>query len=90
MKSMNTLNTFSLPPRTDKTIAWLMESRDQWKNKCLQAKLKLKRQTLALKRARSGRLQQKVLLRTLKERNRELELTIQIQQTQLSELKKKS
>jgi hypothetical protein len=89
MKSMNTANAFSISPRTDKTITWLIESRDQWKIKCLQAKLKLKRQTLALKRIRDSRLQQKKLLKALKEKNRELELTVQSQQNQLLELKKK-
>lgn len=85
---MNNQNTLPITLRTDKTIAWLMESRDRWKCKCLQAKLQLKRQALALKRARDGRLQMKIQLRALKERNRKVELMIQVQQDQLSELKK--
>lgn len=86
---MSNQNISSLPLRTDKTIAWLIESRDQWKNKCLSAKLQLKRQTLALKRARDGRLQMKRLVKSLKEQNRKLELMVQTQQDQISELKKK-
>lgn len=79
----------SVPLRADKTIAWLTESRDQWKQKCLQAKLQLKRQTLALKRTREGRRQLKNLIKSLKKDNREFELIIQSQKDQISELKKK-
>lgn len=86
MESMKSQN--STLPRTDKTIAWLIESRDQWKHKCLRAKLQLKRQTLALKRVREGRLQLKNMLATLKEQNQKLELIVQSQQEKLSEIKK--
>lgn len=89
MEHMNPQNTFSIPLRADKTIAWLMNSRDQWKQKCLRAKLQLKRQTLALKRVRDGRSQQKNQLKFLKKQNRELELMVQAQKDQISELKKK-
>jgi hypothetical protein len=86
---MNNQNTSSIPIRADKTISWLTESRDQWKHKCLRAKLQLKRQTLALKRSRDGRLQLKCLVKSLREQNRKLELMVKAQQDQLSELKKK-
>jgi hypothetical protein len=89
MEPMNNQNTLPIPLRADKAIAWLTESRDQWKQKCLQAKLQLKRQTLALKRARDGRLHLKHLLQSLKTKNQKLELILQKQQAQLSELKKK-
>lgn len=89
MESMNYQNILSIPLRADKTIAWLIESRDQWKCKCLRAKLQLKRQTLALKRARDGRFQLKNQLRSLTEQNRKLELMVESQKNQISELKKK-
>ncbi len=89
MESMNSQHSFTTPLRVDKTIAWLKDSRDQWKHKCLRTKLQLKRITLALKRARDGRLQLKKQLRSLGKQNQELESTIQAQQSQLSELKKK-
>ena len=88
MEPMNSQNTYPTLTRTDKTIAWLIESRDQWKHKCLRAKLQLKRQTLALKRAREGRSQLKNMLASLKKRNEKLELTVHSQQVQLSEIKK--
>jgi hypothetical protein len=89
MEAMNIQSTSLVKYRTDKTIAWLMESRDEWKLKCMQAKLKLKRQTLALKRSRDVRSQQKITFRSLLQRNLKLELIVQTQQEQLSELKKK-
>jgi hypothetical protein len=89
MESMNNQNPPSLFPRIDKTIAWLILSRDQWKDKCIAAKLQLKRQTLAVKRAREGRLQLKSDLKALKELNQQLESKVQSQHNQLLELKKK-
>lgn len=86
---MNNQSTPTTPIRVDKTIAWLKESRDQWKEKCLRAKTQLKRKTLALKRALQGRSQLKSSLRSEKERNRKLESMVQTQQDQLSKLKKK-
>jgi hypothetical protein len=88
MEVMNTQNTSQMRLRTDKTIAWLAGSRDEWKLKCLQAKTKLKRQTLALKRSRDIRSQQKITFRSLQKRCQELELIVKAQQDQLSELKK--
>jgi hypothetical protein len=85
----NQTSSTVLPPRIDKTIAWLIQSRDQWKDKCIAAKLQLKRQTLAAKRSREGRLHLKTQLKTLKKRNRELEAKVQAQQEKLLELKKK-
>lgn len=87
--SMNSKNTLDVPVRADKTIAWLTESRDQWKKKCLQAKTQLKRKTLALKRVRDGRSQLKHLLRSEQKQNRKHALTVKTQKDQISELKKK-
>lgn len=66
MAPMNSQSSPTVSPRIDKTIAWLIQSRDQWKDKCTAAKLQLKRQTLATKRAREGRLQLKTQLKDLK------------------------
>jgi predicted RNase H-like nuclease (RuvC/YqgF family) len=88
MESMIMQNPLTVP-RVDKTIDWLKRSRDQWKDKCIAAKLQLKRQTLAVKRSRDGRIQMKTELKALKKRNRELESKVQSQHIQISELKKK-
>ena len=44
-----------LPKRIDKTLDWLQKSRDVWKDKCVVAKLDLKKKTLSVKRLRDGR-----------------------------------
>jgi hypothetical protein len=44
-----------LPKRIDKTLDWLIKSRDGWKEKCLKAKLELKMRSLSVKRLRDGR-----------------------------------
>jgi hypothetical protein len=44
-----------LSSRPDKTLQWLEESRDSWKEKTKMTKDDLKKRTLAVKRARSGR-----------------------------------
>jgi len=49
-----------LPKRVDKTLVWLANSRDKWKEKCIETKLQLKRQILAAKRARESREKWKV------------------------------
>src|SRR5580692_9709184 len=41
--------------RPDKTLQWLEESRDSWKEKTKMTKDDLKKQKLAVKRARNGR-----------------------------------
>ena len=48
----NSINKSEVPPtiRMDKTIDWLIQSRNEWKQKCVDTKLKLKRQTLETKR----------------------------------------
>src|SRR5271168_94049 len=46
---------FFLSSRPDKTLQWLEESRDSWKEKTKATKDDLKTQKLAVKRARSGR-----------------------------------
>lgn len=45
----------SLPLRVDKALQWLEESRDSWKEKTKATKDDLKKQKLAVKRARGGR-----------------------------------
>ena len=47
--------TVAPPPRIDKTLQWLDESRNSWKHKTQASKAKLKTTTLALKRAREDR-----------------------------------
>jgi hypothetical protein len=49
------IQTQILPKRIDKTIDWLIKSRDVWKEKCLKAKLDLKMRSLSVKRLRDGR-----------------------------------
>ncbi len=39
-----------LSKRVDKTLLWLVQSRDSWKEKCVEAKLALKRQVQEYKR----------------------------------------
>lgn len=46
---------YELPKRVDKALAWLADSRDKWKEKCMETKLKLKRQMFATNRARDSR-----------------------------------
>jgi len=46
---------YFLSSRPDKTLQWLEESRDSWKEKTKATKDDLKTQKLAVKRARSGR-----------------------------------
>lgn len=79
----------TISQRIDKTIEWLEHSRDQWKMKCLEAKLQLKRQTLATKRAREGRSDLKDELKEARERILELESISEKQARQLDDLKKK-
>ena len=44
-----------LPTRIDKALAWLINSRDKWKEKCMETKLRLKRQTFEVKRLKASR-----------------------------------
>lgn len=46
---------YCLSSRPDKTLQWLEESRDSWKEKTKVTKDDLKKQKLAVKRARDGR-----------------------------------
>lgn len=75
--------------RIDKTIEWLNHSRDIWKEKCLEAKLQLKRQNLATKRAREGRTLLKSELKRLQEHIAALEAKLENQEKNLYEIKKK-
>lgn len=52
-----------LPRRMDKTLDWLEQSRDVWKNKCIEAKSDLKMKTLKVKRLRDGKDLWKLRLR---------------------------
>jgi chromosome segregation ATPase len=97
-------NKKPLPDRIDKTLNWLEKSRDSWRDKTKIAKDKLKKKTLAVKRARETRDEYKELLEQqekayrasqdlLEQKNLEI---IQLQkqlaeaQVQVEELKKKS
>lgn len=51
----NTDNKKKLSVRVDKTLAWLADSRDVWREKCKNTKLKLKCRTLAVKRLKDNR-----------------------------------
>ena len=79
----------TISQRIDKTIEWLEHSRDQWKMKCLEAKLQLKRQTLATKRARKGRSDLKDELKEARERILELESISEKNKADNSTTKKK-
>jgi chromosome condensin MukBEF ATPase and DNA-binding subunit MukB len=43
------------PSRPDKTLQWLEQSRDSWREKTKATKSELKKKTLAVKRARENR-----------------------------------
>lgn len=75
--------------RIDKTIEWLNLSRDTWKEKCLEAKLQLKRQNLATKRAREGRLLLKSELKRLQDHIAVLEAKLEDREKHLHDIKKK-
>lgn len=77
------------PPRIDKTIEWLNQSRDQWKEKCLLAKTRLKRQTLATKRLREGRNALKTELKSMQKQLEVLEKKINLLEERLLDYKKK-
>jgi hypothetical protein len=54
----DTLNNYEeggLPKRVDKALAWIADSRNKWKEKCMDAKLKLKRLTQEHKRVKDSR-----------------------------------
>jgi hypothetical protein len=96
-------NENNLPKRVDKTIAWLINSRDGWKDKCIETKLNLKRQTQGTKRVKNSRdeyklknirlklelAESKELNLMLQDRIRELDSQIQSKSNELYELKKK-
>lgn len=76
-------------PRIDKTIEWLNQSRDQWKEKCLLAKTQLKRQTLSTKRLRDGRHSLKAELKSMRKHVEMLQAKLEEQNEQIIDLKKK-
>lgn len=53
--SLKYTQTRCLPKRIDKALDWLEKSREVWKDKCVVAKLDLKKKTLSVKRLRDGR-----------------------------------
>jgi hypothetical protein len=92
-----------LPARLDKTLAWLEESREKWKQKCKETKLQLKRQTFAIKRLKEGRnnwklsnirfkhesVKDKQAIASLQCRIDELESLLEEQRNEIHVLKKK-
>lgn len=66
-----------LPKRIDKTLDWLIKSRDVWKEKCLKAKLELKIRSLSVKRLREGRDKWKYQSKQTAETVQQLENTLQ-------------
>lgn len=70
-KAPTARTTARTPKRIDKTLQWLEESRDSWKDKTQTSKAKLKVTTLALKRAREDR--SKCVEELKKERRNNLE-----------------
>lgn len=101
--STKTFNENDLPKRVDKTIAWLVDSRDSWKEKCIEAKKDLKIKTQDCKRINESRndwklknIRLKVELSELKHLNStltsrldELESLVISKNHELFELKKK-
>jgi chromosome segregation ATPase len=93
-----------LPIRLDKTLAWLADSRNKWKEKCKETKLLLKRQTFAIKRLKDGRnswklsnatlkhelIQDKQKISYLQQRIDELESQIENYRNEIRLVKKKS
>jgi len=93
-----------LPNRVDKALAWLERSRDTWKDKCMQTKLLLKRQTFAVKRLKEGRnslrlstirlkvelSQCKDTISALQKHIKNLELQAETSKSEANKLKKKS
>ncbi len=100
---LNNYEEHGLQKRVDKALAWLANSRDKWKVKCMNTKLQLKRLTQENKRVRDSRegwkLRNSRLKRELigcKEKNisfqnrvKELESQIESKNCELNELKKK-
>jgi len=96
-------NEEGLPKRVDKALAWLISSRGDWKEKCIETKLTLKRQTQENKRVKAVRdelklrnirlklelAENKELNLTLWNRIHELESQVKSKSDELYELKKK-
>ena len=96
-------NENNLPKRVDKALTWLTNSRDSWKEKCIETKLDLKRQTQENKRVKTSRdewklrnirlklelAESKELNLMLQNRIHELESQIKSKSNELYELKKK-
>jgi hypothetical protein len=89
MDNQNSTQSKGPSGRIDKTIEWLNQSRNSWKEKCLEAKLQLKRQNLATKRAREGRIILKSELKKLQEHITALEAKLENQEQHLHDIKKK-
>ena len=76
----------SLPTRIDKTLEWLTQSRDAWKEKCKITKLSLKRQTFAIKRLKDSRDRWKLSCIQLKHKLSQSKETILNLQQQIQKL----
>jgi hypothetical protein len=75
-----------LPNRVDKTLVWLEHSRNKWKEKCLKAKLLLKRQTFTTKRLIKGRNEWKLSAIQFKEELSQSKKTISVLQQHIKKL----
>ena len=81
--------SYGTSERQDKLVDWLGYSRDRWKTKYSDAKLELKQQVLANKRAREGRDLLKKKLAEAKNSIKKMEILLKDQTQQIEELKKK-
>ncbi len=79
-------NENKLPKRVDKALVWLANSRNTWKEKCMEAKLRLKRQTFSVKRVKDGRDEWKLRHIRLKQKLIKYEQNISILQRRIDEL----
>jgi chromosome segregation ATPase len=73
-------------PRVDKTVQWLAESRESWKEKTKTSKAQLKMTTLALKRARKDRDRYG---KQIKEERSEARQELRQKDVEIQELKKR-
>ena len=82
----NLANENEPPKRVDKTLAWLVDSRNTWKKKCMKTKLQLKRQTSAVKRVKDSRDEWKLRHIRLKQESIKFEKKVSSLQRRIDEL----
>ncbi len=82
----NIANENNLPKRIDKALAWLTDSRNKWKEKCIETKLLLKRQTFAVKRLKDCRNDWKLTCSRLKQKSIESKEKISSLQSSVDKL----